>query len=283
MSLLAVLVIEPVSIKRTPEQNDFKVVEVLPVTTRDEIASKTKRQKKEKHSSSRNITAPSGSASNNNTSQAESQEVKNNSKANDNSTWSDKKQAKNQQEKPKSSSGQKDNKLAEDQPRNTPNKNNKTKAVNNKKDEQDELDKLLNNLEKSSVDNKGVAWKQNKQQSGSSDKTQKGNGYKNESLSISEQRYIKNKIESNWNIPIGLKNVSNVLITIEVTLSEDKRVSEMHVVEKKCDNIPAQNCQILINGAMRAIKASSPLDQLDSKRYSKWKKFSFTFNPQNID
>ena len=144
-----------------------------------------------------------------------------------------------------------------------------------------EMDALLKTLEKASEGNEAKSAK--RAVSAKSDAKQESMGQYDESmaLSISEEQAIRQQIERQWNVPAGVQNAGEILITLSIAIKIDGTVEQVKLVDSRC---PPEmgGCRAAIDSAIRAVWQSSPLQNLSSARYNNWKAFQISFDPRDV-
>jgi len=144
-----------------------------------------------------------------------------------------------------------------------------------------EIDALLKTLEKASEGNEAKSAK--RALSAKSDAKEESMGQYDESkaLSISEEQAIRQQIERQWNVPAGVQNAGEILITLSIAIKIDGSVEQVKLVESKCP--PERGgCRAAIDSAIRAVWQASPLQNLSSSRYDSWKAFQISFDPRDV-
>lgn len=164
---------------------------------------------------------------------------------------------------------------------NTPQKSNQLKSKANNNDSS--MDSLLKNLEESS-DKQGKKFSidHSRKAKNPAESESKGEFKEELPLSVTEYNAIKSQLEQNWNIPIGINNAEKVLVTLYISLKIDGSVDKIHLINKHCPGNSPMTCQALVDSAIRAVKKSSPIQNLPSARYNVWKEFNFEFDPNNL-
>lgn len=157
----------------------------------------------------------------------------------------------------------------------------KEKEKIKKKKNNNDLESLLKNLEKSS---KGDKAKSNKTKEYNENGKENSKGTFNEDLplSISEKALIKRQIETNWKIPIGAENIEQIKIIAYIALNKDGSVLQVMITEKKCDGVSNTVCNLFADSCIRAVWQSSPIEGLPQDRHNIWKEFNFLFDPTDM-
>lgn len=156
------------------------------------------------------------------------------------------------------------------------------KPVKKKVPTDKEMDALLKTLEKAS---EGKEDKSNKRAlAAKSDAKEDSLGEYNEdkALSISEEQAIRQQIERHWNVPIGVQDAGEMVITLYIALKIDGTVDQVKVVDAKCPASAAATCKAAVDSAVRAVWQASPLQNLSAMRYDSWKDFQISFDPRDV-
>lgn len=145
-----------------------------------------------------------------------------------------------------------------------------------------EMDALLKTLEKASEGNEEKSAK--RAMSSKSDAKQDSMGQYNEDkpLSISEEQAIRQQIERNWNVPSGVQNAGDIIITLYIALKVDGTVDQVKLVESRCPGGMETVCRAATDSAIRAVRQASPLQNLSSVRYDSWKEVQLSFDPRDV-
>lgn len=151
-----------------------------------------------------------------------------------------------------------------------------------KKNDTKELDSLLKNLETSSDGNKSKSNKISQEQKIGPEGNNRSDNF-NEELgpSMIDKDLIRQQIDKHWHPPIDAENIEQVKITVHIELSPDGEVNLAKVVERSCSAVSPSICKLMVDSALRALKAASPIKGLSPKNYNDWKAFNFNF--QKID
>ena len=144
-----------------------------------------------------------------------------------------------------------------------------------------EIDALLKTLEKAS---EGKEEKSNKRAvSAKSDAKEEsmGNFNENQPLSISEEQAIRQQIERNWNVPAGVQNAGEMVITLYIAINIDGTVQQVRLEGSQCagDSVV---CKAAIDSAIRAVRQASPLQGLTPSRYDSWQEVQLSFDPRDV-
>lgn len=152
-----------------------------------------------------------------------------------------------------------------------------------KKQDDDPMESILKNLEKES---KGTAAKtptKSHDAKEQSNKTARGAEYDEDSpLSITEKLLVKGQIEKNWRPPVGLEKLSDVRVLLHMNLEKNGEIKEVIVKNIICPLNSENTCKLTAESAIRAVRQSSPIENLPLDRYDIWKEFDLIFDPSLI-
>lgn len=145
-----------------------------------------------------------------------------------------------------------------------------------------EMDNLLKTLEKASEGNETKSAK--RAVSSKSDAKTDSMGQYNEDkpLSISEKQAIRQQIERNWNVPSGVQNAGEMIITLYIAIKVDGTVEQVKLVDSKCPADMAIVCRAATDSAIRAVRQASPFQNLSSVRYDFWREIQLSFDPRDV-
>ncbi len=182
----------------------------------------------------------------------------------------DKKEEKKKEEKPK-----------ENKPK--PKKIEPDKKVPKKKKAaaKTDMDALLKTLEKESAGKDDKARKRAVTEKSDAIEDAIGKFNEDKPLSLSEQDTIKHQIQDKWNVPIGVQNASDMLITVYISLKPDGSVNQVKLLEITCPSGFDVVCKAAGDSAVRAVWEASPLKNLSPTRYDIWKEFNISFDPKD--
>ncbi|CAN0605486.1 unnamed protein product, partial [Ectocarpus sp. 12 AP-2014] len=99
---------------------------------------------------------------------------------------------------------------------------------------------------------------------------------------ITEKLLVKGTIEKNWRPPVGLENLSEVRVLLHMTLEKSGEISNVIVKSIICPLNSDNTCNLTAESAIRAVKQSSPIENLPPERYDVWKEMDLIFNPSHI-
>ncbi len=101
-------------------------------------------------------------------------------------------------------------------------------------------------------------------------------------LTISEIDALRKQLAACWSIPVGAKNIENMVIEIHMLVNQDRTVKAAKILNQahyKKDSF----FKIAAEAALRAVKSPecSPLE-LPADKYSLWKEIIVTFDPKDM-
>lgn len=143
------------------------------------------------------------------------------------------------------------------------------------------MEQLLKNLEKESQGKEERARKQALEKKNTAIDDAIGRYKENSPMSIGEENYIKQKIEQNWNIPIGAQRAGELVVPLLIKLNVDGSLESLSLGKMHCPPGLELSCQAAIDSAVRAVKQASPFDKLKADRYETWAEFQFNFDPKD--
>lgn len=145
-----------------------------------------------------------------------------------------------------------------------------------------DMDALLKTLEKASDGKEAKSNKRAVAPKSDAKESSQGNNFNEDNpLSISEEQAIRQQISRNWNVPAGVANAGEILITVYLALSFDGAVEQVKIVDVQC-SAPGMVCKAAADSALRAVHQASPIQNLNPARYDSWKAFNITFDPREI-
>lgn len=169
-----------------------------------------------------------------------------------------------------------------------PKKKEKPKEKPKKKEKPSELDSLLKDLDtpndSEDTDEKKVK-PQTQQEEPVEENTKSDSDSYNDAmpLSMNEQDAIRSQVEKRWSPPAGAKDSGKMQVVLRVKVQEDGTVTAVSI-EKSSSGFGADAAvsRAFDESAVRAVKMSSPLQNLPADKYDNWKDFTFTFTPEGL-
>lgn len=101
-------------------------------------------------------------------------------------------------------------------------------------------------------------------------------------LSLSETDAIRSQIQKNWNIPAGAKDAHTLKLVLRIELNIDGSVISAELAEQKSRYQSDSFFRAAVDSALRAVKMSSPLQNLPPDKYGTWKSMDMTFDPKDV-
>jgi outer membrane biosynthesis protein TonB len=171
-----------------------------------------------------------------------------------------------------------------------PNKKEEKKPITPKQPEkpkqkpkdEDPLNSLLKTLEESSEGDIVNSNKTAKKTSIDEGNFAKSDRYTEDSpMSITEQLFIKQQIQRNWQQQrfLGISGINEVKIVTFIKLNSKGEIIDAVVVKNYCPPNMSDICQNVAESVLRAIWNSSPIKNLVPNRYNVWKELNVTFTP----
>jgi outer membrane biosynthesis protein TonB len=148
---------------------------------------------------------------------------------------------------------------------------------------EDPMDSILKNLEKESkgADAKTPTKSHEAQKQGI--KTSRGAEYDEESpLSITEKLLVKGQIEKNWRPPVGSESLAEVRVLLHMTLEKNGEIKTVTVKNIICPSNSNTTCKLTAESVIRAVRKSSPIENLPPERYNTLRTFDLIFDPSLI-
>jgi len=101
-------------------------------------------------------------------------------------------------------------------------------------------------------------------------------------LTISEEDALRRQIEQFWNMPIGARDASSLVVEVQITVNPDRTVASASVVDQSRVATDPY-FRAAAEAALRALDhfRYQPLDLPDGK-YDQWKTIDFTFDPRDM-
>lgn len=106
-----------------------------------------------------------------------------------------------------------------------------------------------------------------------------GGGSGGSDLTDSDYGIIKNQIIPNWSIPIGVQNLDNMLVKLEIRVSDDGTVNDIVILDESRYNSDTFY-RLTVDSARRAVILSSPL-KIPRNKIDRFRNFIIVFNPKD--
>jgi outer membrane biosynthesis protein TonB len=103
-----------------------------------------------------------------------------------------------------------------------------------------------------------------------------------EKLTVSEEDALKSQLMQCWNVPIGAKDVQDVVVTVVMTINQDRTLKEAHIEDtSRYNSDPVY--QALADSALRAVHNPncSPF-AVPPDKYDTWNHTKINFNPKDM-
>lgn len=101
-------------------------------------------------------------------------------------------------------------------------------------------------------------------------------------LTISEEDLLRRQIGMCWNMPIGARDVQNLIVEVVIDVNPDRTVQHAEVVDQS--RMASDSFfRAAAEAALRALRdpRCTPL-ALPPDKYDQWKRIDFTFDPRDI-
>lgn len=99
-------------------------------------------------------------------------------------------------------------------------------------------------------------------------------------LTEGEKDMIRQQIEQNWLVDVGMPGLENMVVEIIVQMNPDGTVQSAKIDESRFSGDP--NWRIVAEGARRAVLKSSPLRMPPEKPYTAWARMRLVFNAREM-
>lgn len=101
-------------------------------------------------------------------------------------------------------------------------------------------------------------------------------------LTISELDALRRQLEGCWNVPIGAREVDDMVIDVNLVVNQDRTIREARIVDTARYNRDSFY-RAVADSAMRAVRSPScsPL-RLPEDKYDMWKNIIVEFNPKEM-
>ncbi|MBR46868.1 MAG: hypothetical protein CMM31_10410, partial [Rhodospirillaceae bacterium] len=90
---------------------------------------------------------------------------------------------------------------------------------------------------------------------------------------------IKDRVESNWSVPAGVRDAGDLVVTIRIRLGRDGVVQRAEILDTNYAQDP--NFRAMAESARRAVQQASPIKALRrfGDDYNEWRDVTMTFRP----
>ena len=152
-----------------------------------------------------------------------------------------------------------------------------------RKQDDNPIESILKNLEKESKGKASKTQTKSHEAKEQSNKTARSTEYNEYSpLSITEKLLVKGQVEKNWRPPVGLERLADVRVLVHMTFEKNGEIKEVTIKDIICPLNSENTCKLTVESAIRAVRQSSPIENLPLDRYDIWKEFDLIFDPSNI-
>jgi hypothetical protein len=102
-------------------------------------------------------------------------------------------------------------------------------------------------------------------------------------LTVSELDAIRHQIEQCWNVPVGARDVENLIVELSVDMNPDATVRQVRLIDNAGQYQSNAFFRAAADSAIRAMlnPRCSPL-QLPLDKYDTWRTFTLNFNPKDM-
>lgn len=98
-------------------------------------------------------------------------------------------------------------------------------------------------------------------------------------LGMDVQDSIRNQIEKNWNIPLGIKDINKMRIALRLKIEPDGTIIDAKPASSSVYESGSAGLQSLYDSALRAVFKSSPLQGLPQDSYASYREIELVFDP----
>ena len=99
-------------------------------------------------------------------------------------------------------------------------------------------------------------------------------------LTISENDMLVRQVEQHWNVPIGARDIQNIVVQIHIDVNPDRSVQHAEIISNSgMSSNPYYRA--VAESALRAVYASSPLE-LPEGKYEQWKGIDISFSAKDM-
>jgi hypothetical protein len=98
-------------------------------------------------------------------------------------------------------------------------------------------------------------------------------------LTASEMQALTRRLAECWQVPEGVRNVTNLDVTILVKLAKDGSVAEP---PKVLDSNPDPRFAVAAKSAIAGLTRCAPFSFLPAAKHAAWQELSVNFNPREL-
>lgn len=149
-----------------------------------------------------------------------------------------------------------------------------------KKEREQDLSAVLAAVKKTAQQDQN---KNDKEDSDTSPKSRSSSYDPTKPLSLSQKDFIVSQFIQCWTPPIGAKDAHELIIVVDVELEQGGLVRSVKLnrtSQARASNDSFYRAAAL--SAIRAVKKCSPLKNLPTEQYSRWKEMELTFDPKDM-
>jgi hypothetical protein len=98
-------------------------------------------------------------------------------------------------------------------------------------------------------------------------------------LTASEMQALKKRFADCWDVPEGVRNVPNLIVTVHVKLAKDGSLAEP---PKVLNSNPDPHFAVAAKSAIAGLTRCAPFSFLPAAKYSAWQDITVDFNPREL-
>ncbi len=147
------------------------------------------------------------------------------------------------------------------------------------KKQQDELEAILRNVEKTAKTKDKEPSKDQGAEKGQQAKSEKYDA--SAPLTLSERDFIRQQIQKCWNVPAGARDAQNLVVNLGVDLNRDGSLQTVEILDTGRYNTDSFY-RAAADSAVRAVRLCSPLKGLPPEKYGSWGSMELTFDPRDM-
>jgi hypothetical protein len=101
-----------------------------------------------------------------------------------------------------------------------------------------------------------------------------------EPLSMTVIDLIRRQVESNWSVPVGVKDAAELVVEIRIRLLPDGQVVTAEIVDvERMGRSGQESFRTMAESARRAVLKASPLRGLPPEKFEAWRDIQLNFRP----
>ncbi len=101
-------------------------------------------------------------------------------------------------------------------------------------------------------------------------------------LSLSEKDAIRSQFVKCWNVPAGVKDAHQLIVTLRIKVNQDGSVTDAKLVQDESRYNSDTIFRAAADSAIRAVWQCSPLKNLPQDKYGNWKDMELIFDPKEM-